>query len=54
MPAKGGNPDLDDVEIARAVVHMANAAGAKFNEPEVTPAAAPAAAPAATPAPESK
>lgn len=35
MPAKGGNPDLDDVEIARAVVHMANAAGAKFKEPEV-------------------
>ena len=33
MPAKGGNPDLDDVEVARAVVHMANAAGAKFKEP---------------------
>ncbi len=33
MPAKGGNPDLDDVEVARAVVHMANAAGGKFKEP---------------------
>ncbi|MBI3713019.1 MAG: cytochrome c5 family protein [Burkholderiales bacterium] len=35
MPAKGGNPDLDNVEVARAVVHMANAGGAKFKEPEV-------------------
>jgi cytochrome c5 len=60
MPAKGGNPDLDDVEVARAVVYMANKAGAKFKEPEVpaTTAAAPAAAapaeaaaPAAAPAP---
>ncbi len=33
MPAKGGNPDLADVEVARAVVHMANAAGGKFKEP---------------------
>ncbi len=33
MPAKGGNPDLDDIEVARAVVHMANAGGAKFKEP---------------------
>jgi cytochrome c5 len=33
MPAKGGNPDLDDVEVARAVVHLANASGAKFKEP---------------------
>lgn len=40
MPAKGGNPDLDDVEVARAVVHMANAGGAKFKEPEVKAAAA--------------
>lgn len=39
MPAKGGNPDLDDVEVARAVVHMANAGGAKFKEPEVKAAA---------------
>jgi len=35
MPAKGGNPDLNDIEVARAVVHMANAGGAKFKEPEV-------------------
>jgi cytochrome c5 len=40
MPAKGGNPDLDDVEVARAMVHMANAGGAKFKEPEVKAAAA--------------
>lgn len=33
MPAKGGNPDLDDIEVARAVVHMANSAGASFKEP---------------------
>lgn len=43
MPAKGGNPDLDDVEVARAVVHLANAGGAKFKEPEVKVAAAEAA-----------
>jgi cytochrome c5 len=51
MPAKGGNPDLDDVEVARAVVYMANQGGAKFKEPEAPAAAAPAAnaaAPAAT------
>ncbi|MFC0136100.1 cytochrome c5 family protein [Massilia eurypsychrophila] len=46
MPAKGGNPDLDDVEVARAVVYLANQSGGKFKEPAV-PAAAPA-APAAT------
>jgi cytochrome c5 len=58
MPAKGGNPDLDDVEVARAVVFMANQSGAKFKEPAApaAPAAAPAkadagqAAPAAAPA----
>jgi len=56
MPAKGGNPDLDEIEVARAVVFMANQSGAKFKEPEVkaapaktADAAAPAAAaPAAT------
>ncbi|MGL4574139.1 MAG: c-type cytochrome [Burkholderiaceae bacterium] len=48
MPARAGNPDLDDIEIARAVVYMANNAGGKFAEP-ATPAApaAQAAAPAA-------
>lgn len=40
MPAKGGNPDLDNIEVARAVVHMANASGGKFKEPEVKAAAA--------------
>src|SRR4029453_1055986 len=40
MPPKGGNADLDPVEVARAVVYMANQSGAKFKEP-----AAPAAAP---------
>jgi len=49
MPAKGGNPDLDDVEVARAVVYLANQSGAKFKEPEV-PAVQPAVAIAATPA----
>jgi cytochrome c5 len=47
MPAKGGNPDLDDVEVARAVVFMANKGGAKFKEPEA-PAAPAAAARAAS------
>ena len=45
MPAKGGNPDLDDVEVARAVVYMTNKSGASFKEPA---APEPAAAPAAT------
>lgn len=47
MPAKGGNPSLDDFEIERAVVYMANSAGGKFAEPtEPKPAPAVAAAPA--------
>lgn len=41
MPAKGGNPDLDPIEVARAMVFMANQAGAKFKEPEAPSAAAP-------------
>jgi cytochrome c5 len=49
MPAKGGNPDLDNIEVARAVAYMANQSGAKFKEPEApAPAAqAPAQADAA-------
>ncbi|MCD6025863.1 MAG: Cytochrome c5 [Solimicrobium sp.] len=35
MPAKGGNADLDDIEVARAVVYMANQSGGNFKEPEV-------------------
>lgn len=46
MPAKGGNPDLDDIEVARAVVYMANQSGAKFKEPEAPAAGAQAQAPA--------
>lgn len=59
MPARGGNPDLSDTEIARTVAYMANSAGANFKAAEVAapddaapaadapPAGAPAAAPAA-------
>lgn len=52
MPPRGGNPDLSDIEVERAVVYMANRSGATFKEPAATtPAsAAPAAAAAAVPA----
>ncbi len=46
MPPKGGNPDLADVEVERAVVFMANHAGAKFKEPPAPSSPAPAATPA--------
>jgi len=42
MAAQGGG-DVDDIEIARAVAFMANAAGAKFEEPPQPAASAPAA-----------
>jgi cytochrome c5 len=49
MAAQGGG-DYEDLEIARAVVHMANAAGGKFADAKDAPA--PAAAPSASaPAP---
>jgi cytochrome c5 len=51
MPAKGGNPDLDNVEVARAVVFMANQSGAKFKEPEAPAAATAQPAAPATNAP---
>ena len=33
MPPKGGDPSLSAVEVERAVVYMANAAGARFKDP---------------------
>ena len=59
MPARGGNPDLTDGEIANAVAHMANASGASFEPPKAaepaaaTPAEATPTAPIAEPAPAS-
>ncbi|WP_096699685.1 cytochrome c5 family protein [Polaromonas sp. AER18D-145] len=50
MGPQGGG-DFDDVEIGRAVVHLANAAGAKFAEPQKVAAAADAGAAAAPAAP---
>ncbi|MFN3564501.1 MAG: c-type cytochrome [Burkholderiaceae bacterium] len=35
MPPKGGNASLDPIEVARAVVYMANRSGGKFKEPDV-------------------
>jgi cytochrome c5 len=57
MPPKGGNADLTDIEVERAVVFMANAGGASWKEPAAAPApAAPAkgAAQAAAPAETAK
>ncbi len=39
MPAKGGNAALSDLEVARGVVHMANAGGGRFAEPSAEDAA---------------
>src|SRR2546429_7770014 len=38
MPPKGGNADLTDTEVGRAVVYMANQAGANWKEPAAPPA----------------
>ena len=52
MPARGGNPDLTDEEVAGGVVFMANKAGAKWKAPELKmPAAAPAMAAASSAGP---
>jgi len=48
MPARGGSATLSDLEMERAVVYMANSAGAKFEEP-AAPAAAKTAAAAGKP-----
>lgn len=52
MPARGGDADLSDTEVARAVVYIANSAGASFKAPEAAApvAAAQPAAEAAAPA----
>lgn len=55
MPPRGGGADSSDLEVERAVVYMANQAGAKFKEPaapaaEKTAALAPAQEKAAVPA----
>ncbi len=44
MPARGGNAELTDTEVAGAVVYLANQAGANFKAPEPKAEAAPAAA----------
>ncbi|UOF94169.1 MAG: cytochrome c5 family protein [Bordetella sp.] len=35
MPPKGGNPNLSDYEVARAMVYIANQSGGAFSEPEI-------------------
>lgn len=49
MPARGGDSDLSDIEVARAVAYLANSAGANYKAPEPAAAVAPVApvAPAA-------
>jgi cytochrome c5 len=49
MPAKGGNPNLSDFEVERAVVYMANLAGGNLKDPPTPANAAPATAVAAAP-----
>ena len=56
MPAKGGNPDLENIEVERAIVFMANQSGAKWTEREAPAAAAtkPETEPKAAPKVEAK
>lgn len=49
MPPKGGNPDLSDIEVARAVAVMGNKSGGKFTEPAAPVAPATVAAAGAAP-----
>ncbi len=52
MPPRGGNPDLSDIEVERALVYMANRSGASFKEPSATtPVVSSASAAPATAAP---
>jgi cytochrome c5 len=51
MPPKGGNPSLDDFEVERAVVYMANQSGATFDEPKEPEQGGDKPAEAAAPAP---
>ena len=40
MPPRGGNPDLSDLEVARAIVHMGKLSGGSLKEPvEAAPSA---------------
>ena len=39
MPPRGGNADLTDIEVERAVVFMANAGGASWKDPAATTSA---------------
>ena len=54
MPPKGGNPSLSDDEVARAVVFMANQAGARFKEPAAKAPAKPQAQAQAQPGAQAK
>jgi cytochrome c551/c552/cytochrome c5 len=47
MPPKGGNPDLADIEVQRALVYMTNRSGANFKEPPPPAATASTATPPA-------
>ncbi|HKO68420.1 MAG TPA: c-type cytochrome [Burkholderiaceae bacterium] len=52
MPPKGGNSNLDPIEVARAVAFIGNQSGGKFKEPAApASSAAPPAAATAAPAP---